>query len=611
MANQRVDDEPSLPSHLVRCEYLEATGTQYIDLGYPLGYNNKVVVDIYSTKQTSNNVVYGINKPDDRRFMLNISAVQVTTAFSNAYSSAPKYKDERQLCIMDFTGVYVNDVFYKWDKTPADFTTEGNVYLCATNTSSGAANMFYKGKIYSCQIYENDVLIHDYIPCYNTENYRPCMYDITTGIELYNAGTSEFIYHIADKPIPYLAFEALEDDLQVSITKSATQYSLDRVNWTDLPAEELTEPISKGDKVWFRANITPDGTTTGIGTFSCTKMCNLEGTPMSLLYGDRAGDYAHLPNKAYCFGPLFRNNDNIIRINNPKDFLPAVTLTNYHCYRYMFYGCSNLVNMCYLPALVLNQSCYNSMYSRCSSLVEIFDFPEWTKMAQNCCQSMFSYCTSLKKQPKITTKLDSTVYHCFNGMFAYCTNMEECQEVLHFTTVAQTSYSAMYRKTKIKKAPDILAKAYTGSVAALMDNMFNDCTELVEGPSNLYIEEIGQGTYEGIFQNCYKLKKAPIVHQQTSGSLSNRYMFQSCIELDYIVLLQLDPFTNTITNDFSSWVDNVSPSGTIVLNKNIDWSPDDYRGGNGIPAGWEVKYCDPDNLDDIRDYREIDKAWNE
>jgi hypothetical protein len=60
----------------------------------------------------------------------------------------------------------------------------------------------------------------------------------------------------------------------------------------------------------------------------------------------------------------------------------------------------------------------------------------------------------------------------------------------------------------------------------------------------------------------------------------------------------------------SSWVRGVSPTGTMVLNKNIEWNPEDYRGVNGIPEGWEVKYCDPDNLDDVRDYREIDKAWD-
>lgn len=601
MANQ-IDDKPSLPSHLIRCEYLESTGTQYIDLGYPLGYNNKVECEVYAVNAL-NSYIFGNIISGNNSYTLSMTQ---NARFGKASNSDNRWNDKKQHCIMDKNGLIVDDVLFNYNMTPIDFTTNGNILLFACDASN---RLYYKGKIYSFQIYENDVLIHDYIPCYNTENYRPCMYDVTTGIELYNVGTSEFIYHIADKPIPYLAFEALEDDLQVSITKSATQYSLDRVNWIDLPAEELTEPISKGEKVWFRANITPDGTNTGIGTFSCTKMCNLEGTPMSLLYGDRAGDYTHLPNKMYCFASLFKNNDNIIRVNNPKDFLPAMVLTHTYCYQAMFYGCSNLVNMCYLPALVLNQYCYSSMYNRCSSLVEIFDFPEWTQMANYCCINMFTYCTSIKKQPKITTKLDSTVYNCFNGMFAYCTNMEECQEVLQFTTVAQASYSSMYRKTKIKKAPNILAKACNGTLASLMSYMFDDCTELVEGPSNLYIETIGQSTYEGIFQNCYKLKKAPVIHQKTSGSLSNRYMFSSCINLEYIVLLQLDPFTNTTTNDFQYWVTNVSSKGTIVLNKNIEWNPEDYRGTSGIPEGWEVKYCDPDNIDDVRDYREIDQPW--
>ena len=85
-------------------------------------------------------------------------------------------------------------------------------------------------------------------------------------------------------------------------------------------------------------------------------------------------------------------------------------------------------------------------------------------------------------------------------------------------------------------------------------------------------------------------------------------MYSNCSNLDYIFILTLGAPTTT-NNTITKWVDNVAPKGTIVLNKNIEWNPEDYRGVNGIPVGWEVKYCDPDNLDDIRDYREIDKAW--
>lgn len=604
MANQV--GSSSLPSHLERAEYLEATGTQYIDLGYPLGYENKVVVECLATSRTIDNYALGYAMAG-KYLLLNLkNSTNISQNFDGVSNAAMLYRDYKSLYSISKEGIYCNDDFYAWKGTPVDFVTEGNVYLFARNASSIS---YFLGKIYACQIYNHDILIHDYIPAFNTENRRPCMYDTITGIELYNQGTGEFNYHIEGRPIPYLAFEALEDDLQVSITKSATQYSLDRVTWVDLPAEEMTPPINKGERVWFRAEITPDGTSTGIGTFSCTKQCNLEGTPMSLLYGDRTGDNLSLPNKQYCFAYLFANNDKIIRVNNPREFLPAMVLTNYYCYQSMFYGCSNLVNMCYLPALVLTNYCYASMYNRCSSLVEIFDFPEWTQMASSCCNNMFAYCISVKKQPKITTKLEKLTYTCFGAMFAYCTSMEECQEVLQFTILAQGCYNSMYRKTAIKKAPEILAVKYDGGQASQMGYMFADCSYLETPPSILYTEEVRQQMCEYMFSNCYKLKKSPILHHQSMELYSNRYMFQNCISLDYIVLLMLDSFS-VQSNAWTSWVNGVAPKGTIVLNKNIEWNPEDYRGVSGIPEGWEVKYCDPDNLDDIRDYREIDKAWD-
>lgn len=606
MANQG-SDSSSLPSHLERAEYLEATGTQYIDLGYPLGYENKVVVDIYSTRMTTSHFIFGDATTTTRGFTLEVNTGNSLCRFGNTSNNTAKYKDERQLWISDYNGIDINGTHYPWSATPTDFTTEGNVFLCAVRNASGAAQYFYRGKIYSCQIYENDVLIHDYIPCFNTENRRPCMYDTITGIELYNQGTGEFNYHIEGRPIPYLAFEALEDDLQVSITKSATQYSLDRVTWVDLPAEEMTPPIAKGEKVWFRANITPDGTSTGIGTFSCTKQCNLEGTPMSLLYGDRAGDVLSLPNKQYCFAYLFAYNDKIIRVNNPMEFLPVMYFPTKYCYCYMFAYCANLQNGCYLPCLKLTNYCYTRMYTNCMSLTETFDFPEWEVMADYYCASMYTYCLSLQKQPKITTRLTTTTNYCFASMFAYCLSMEECQDILHFTKGAQSCYSSMYRGTKIKKAPEILLEG--AGYGMMTSYMFADCDELEIAPSNLYVETNTQSS-EYMFKNCYKLKKSPILHQTKASSLSNRSMFQNCLGLDYIVLLMLDSFS-VQSNAWTTWVNNVAFKGTIVLNKNIDWNPEDYRGGNGIPEGWEVKYCDPDNIDDIRDYREIDKAWNE
>lgn len=604
MANQ-IDDKPSLPSHLVRCEYLEATGSQYIDLGYPLGYYHRVVLIAETTNTTNTNYIFGNSINTSNSFTLNSTnyTVQVQR-FDGTTKSINLWREGKCTIVCDMEGISVDNEFNTWQKTPSEFTTDGNCYLCAVNATSKYP---YKGKIYSCQIYENDVLIHDYIPCYNTENYRPCIYDTITGIELYNQGTGEFNYHIEGRPIPYLAFEALEDDLQVSITKSATQYSLDRVNWIDLPAEEFTEPINKGKKVWFRANITPDGTDTGIGTFSCTKKCNLEGTPMSLLYGDRAGDYTSTPNKAYCFAYLFAYNDNIIRVNNPKMFLPAVALTSSYTYAYTFSRCINLENGCYLPSKILSNYSYTSMYSGCISITDTYDFPIWTKIGGQCCDYMFYRCISLKRQPRMWSTADAT-YINFRGMFNNCSELEDCQEEFRFATIGFQAFYGMFANTKIKKAPDILATSYTGTGNSPFASYCDGCKEL-EIPAYINIAPSVLSFYQYTYRGCLKLKKSPIIYDGQYQT-SHQGMFTDCISLNYVICLFTNP-PMSATNSTSNWMSGVAKKGTIVLNKNIEWNPEDYRGVNGIPEGWEVKYCDPDNIDDVRDYREIDKAWDE
>ncbi len=54
----------------------------------------------------------------------------------------------------------------------------------------------------------------------------------------------------------------------------------------------------------------------------------------------------------------------------------------------------------------------------------------------------------------------------------------------------------------------------------------------------------------------------------------------------------------------SSWVDGVASSGTFIIPDNAEFDPESIRGVNGIPEGWDVKYYDPDNPDDVRDNKE-------
>ena len=49
-----------------------------------------------------------------------------------------------------------------------------------------------KAKLYSCQIYNNDVLIRDYIPCKDS-NGIGCLFDLVEYKAYYNVGDGDFI----------------------------------------------------------------------------------------------------------------------------------------------------------------------------------------------------------------------------------------------------------------------------------------------------------------------------------------------------------------------------------------------------------------------------------
>lgn len=134
--------------------------------------------------------------------------------------------------------------------------------------------------------------------------------------------------------------------------------------WNLLPTNTATPPINSGQKLQFRGNLTPVSSV-GIGTFSISKKCNLEGNCMSLLFGDNANNNNSLEGYDYAFYKLFFGSNSIVSVSN--DFLPATTLEVY-CYGAMFRNCKSLTTAPVLPATTLIDNCYYYMFQGCSNL---------------------------------------------------------------------------------------------------------------------------------------------------------------------------------------------------------------------------------------------------
>ena len=191
----------SLPSEYTRLEYIESTGTQYIDTGYHLNSNNeKIEMEFRYTGSFSGKTLIGTQ--------------------DSAYSAATKYS----------INIYQNTLYVGASHNVAKLgITVGTDYECTiiANGSNGsvvenggsAKNFAITGeldhadnilifcgdiagtpnldqaaaaRLYYCKIYDNGMLVRDFIPCKNASGVAGLWDDVNS--QFYqNAGTGSFI----------------------------------------------------------------------------------------------------------------------------------------------------------------------------------------------------------------------------------------------------------------------------------------------------------------------------------------------------------------------------------------------------------------------------------
>lgn len=178
----------ALPSGYKRLEYIQSSGTQYIDENFVPDENTKVVMDFQLVSPgTKNECIFGVNGQYSFRWYGASSVFR-----SNGKDSA------------DFPSSVSSTAMHTVSKEPLTCTiddeysvtnTAGSVtlslYLFAQHTATGALN-YAKVRCYSRQVYQSGVLIRDYIPC-QTVSGEIGLWDDVNGVFYGNAGTGVFI----------------------------------------------------------------------------------------------------------------------------------------------------------------------------------------------------------------------------------------------------------------------------------------------------------------------------------------------------------------------------------------------------------------------------------
>ena len=197
-----------------RIEYLESTGTQWIDTKYiPLISTNFDIGYMYTNGvgTISGQVLFGSRKEssDYPGFLLssyNISYSEVLNSNSvprNGYVRLGYGVSQATYSLTQNASVFntlkcdsYGYVFLNGNRvynTPLTRNTPPDIslYMFALHTNQGITD-YAKGRIYHLKLYDNDTLVHDFIPVLDSQNI-PCMYDKVSKTFFYNQGTGDFI----------------------------------------------------------------------------------------------------------------------------------------------------------------------------------------------------------------------------------------------------------------------------------------------------------------------------------------------------------------------------------------------------------------------------------
>lgn len=186
------DPNGGLPDGYTLLEYIQSSGTQYINTGFVPNNNTCVVMDFqFETTPSSHSFLFGVRTSSS-------SGVYGFLWLSSGYFRSDYNNSETGTLSVAATGrktVTKNKetttlAGVSQSHTNSTFSCAYNLYLFARN-NKGTADCKATVRVYSCQIYDNGALVRDFVPCINDSGVYG-LYDKVNSTFYANAGSGSF-----------------------------------------------------------------------------------------------------------------------------------------------------------------------------------------------------------------------------------------------------------------------------------------------------------------------------------------------------------------------------------------------------------------------------------
>lgn len=216
-----------LPEEYQKVEYIESTGTQRISTEFKANQDTRVIVDFQPDISNNCCILWGSDGSTSGRFNLYFYASESyyrlgydTQLITN--TNIP-FTSNRTICDWNKNIVTINELSYTLTQSTFNISDTALTLFSTNRWAAQGNNSSYK--FYSCKIYDNSILVRDFIPCYRKSDGEIGLYDLITTTFFTNSGTGTFLkgQNVVDNiisfkptinllPVEYQGVEYIESD---------------------------------------------------------------------------------------------------------------------------------------------------------------------------------------------------------------------------------------------------------------------------------------------------------------------------------------------------------------------------------------------------------------
>ena len=198
---QKAQAQSGLPEGYTAVNYLQSSGTQWINTEITPSQDTKVIIKFMANQWGYESLIGGRAASNSNE--------QFTTYFDADFGGRFLFRMDGMSSAITYTGFKINTIYTaelsgtKMEFILEDGTTPFTSGVTISDFSSTVPMLLFKaqnvggtglnGKVYSCKIYHQDSLVRDFVPCLDA-NGKPCMFDLVSQKPFYNKGAGSFTW---------------------------------------------------------------------------------------------------------------------------------------------------------------------------------------------------------------------------------------------------------------------------------------------------------------------------------------------------------------------------------------------------------------------------------